>query len=226
MARALVVYVHGLWLTGQESLLLRRRLAADFGFEVVPFRYPTVSGSMAEILQSLQRFIDRHKADTLHLVGHSLGGVVIHRFLEREHTAQVLPPGRVVLLGSPLVGSRAASKVLTLPGLSALIGRIASEELGTPAERRWTSARALGVIAGTQPMGLGRLFARFSEPNDGTIAVSETRVAGATDQITLPVSHMGLLLSARAARETGLFLREGRFSLAPDQSRPASARSS
>jgi hypothetical protein len=36
---------------------------------------------------------------------------------------------------------------------------------------------------------------------------------GATDHIVLPVSHLGMLLSARVARETGSFLTEGRFSL-------------
>jgi len=29
----------------------------------------------------------------------------------------------------------------------------------------------------------------------------------------LPVSHLGMLVSARVARETGEFLQEGRFSL-------------
>jgi hypothetical protein len=49
--------------------------------------------------------------------------------------------------------------------------------------------------------------------NDGTVAVSETRLPGATDFITMPVGHMGLLMSARVARETCQFLKEGRFSL-------------
>ena len=34
-----VVYVHGLWMSGGESLLLRRRLANEFGLQVHPFRY-------------------------------------------------------------------------------------------------------------------------------------------------------------------------------------------
>ena len=38
-------------------------------------------------------------------------------------------------------------------------------------------------------------------------------LAGATDHITLPVSHMGMLLSARVATEVGGFLEKGRFSL-------------
>jgi len=51
------------------------------------------------------------------------------------------------------------------------------------------------------------------EENDGTVAVSETRMPGATDHIVLPVSHLGMLLSARVARETGSFLTQGRFTL-------------
>ena len=61
--------------------------------------------------------------------------------------------------------------------------------------------------------GLGQFVARFDEDSDGTVAVSETRLPGATDHITLPVSHMGMLLSARVAGEVGAFLEQGRFSI-------------
>ena len=36
------VFVHGLWLTGAESALLRRRLAARHGFACHSFSYRTV----------------------------------------------------------------------------------------------------------------------------------------------------------------------------------------
>jgi len=93
------------------------------------------------------------------------------------------------------------------------MGPSVAAELLTPHERRWAHARPLGIIAGRQPIGFGRLFAAFAEPNDGTIAVSETRMPGATDHIILPVSHLGMLLSARVAHEAGVFLTQGRFSL-------------
>jgi hypothetical protein len=60
---------------------------------------------------------------------------------------------------------------------------------------------------------MGQLLAHFNEDNDGTVAVSETYLAGATDQIVLPVSHLGMLVSPRAAQQTGLFLTQGHFSL-------------
>jgi len=43
------------------------------------------------------------------------------------------------------------------------------------------------------------------------VAVSETQLPGATAHLILPVSHTGMLLSARVARETGSFLEHGRF---------------
>ena len=93
--------------------------------------------------------------------------------------------------------------------VASLMGRSVADELLRPRERRWEADRELGIIAGTQPLGVGQILAKF----DGTIGVSETQLPGATDHITLPVSHLGMLVSARVARETGAFLQEGRFSL-------------
>jgi pimeloyl-ACP methyl ester carboxylesterase len=205
-----VVYVHGLWMSGSESLLLRRRLAREFGMEVHPFRYAAVASSMSEITVRLQRFVRDLRATRLHFVGHSLGGLVIYRFLERYPEQ---PPGRVVFLGTPSVASKAAMQVSHIRLVASLMGRPVADELFTPHERRWHTDRELGIIAGTQALGVGQIVAQFDEDSDGTIAVSETQLPGATDHITLPVSHLGMLISARVARETGSFLVEGRFSL-------------
>jgi pimeloyl-ACP methyl ester carboxylesterase len=205
-----VVYVHGLWMSGGESLLLRRRLAREFGMEVHPFRYAAAGWSMGEITARLQRFVRNLSATRLHFVGHSLGGLVIYRFL--EHYPEQ-PPGRVVFLGTPSVASRAAVQASHIRLVASLMGRPVADELLRPRDRRWQGSRELGIIAGTQPLGVGQILAKFDEDCDGTIAVSETQLPGATDHITLPVSHLGMLVSARVARETGSFLQEGRFSL-------------
>jgi hypothetical protein len=49
------------------------------------------------------------------------------------------------------------------------------------------------------------------EPNDGTVAVEETKLPGIKDHIELPVSHTGLLVSAAVASQTAFFLRHGEF---------------
>ena len=42
MSRATVVYVHGLWMSGSESVLLRRRLERERGFRTQIFRYRSI----------------------------------------------------------------------------------------------------------------------------------------------------------------------------------------
>jgi pimeloyl-ACP methyl ester carboxylesterase len=205
-----VIYVHGLWLSGRESLFLRRRLARESGYALHTFSYPTVSSPMAEVTERLHAFVQKLQPQTLHLIGHSLGGLVIYRFLER-YPEQA--PGRVVFLGTPSVASRAAVSAARNRWIAPLVGRCVAEELLREQSRQWQLKRDLGIIAGTQRLGLGQFFARFDEDCDGTIAVSETRMPGATDHITLPVSHMGMMLSARVAKETAHFLERGIFSV-------------
>lgn len=220
MAREAVVYVHGLWSSSADSILLRRRLATALGCEVWMFRYPSISSSMEETLERLRRFLGERcerPLQKLHFVGHSLGGLVIYRFLERyaDH-----PHGRIVFIGTPAVACRAAVGLARLPLLGPFAGKCVREELLVERARRWNNPRELGIIAGTRPLGFGHLIARLDGENDGTISVSETRLPGATDFITLPATHMGLLISTRVARETALFLRAGHFSLSSRLSAP------
>lgn len=204
-----VVYVHGLWMPGDESLMLRRRLATDFGLTLHPFRY-LATATMSTITARLASFVRELDLPAVHFVGHSLGGLVIHRFLE-QYPGQ--PDGNAVFLGTPCVGSLAAERAARFGPVAHLMGQSVAEELLRRRTRQWTQPRPLGIVAGTQPIGMGQLLADFAEANDGTIAVSETRMPGATDHIELPVSHLGMLMSARVARETGLFLTQGHFSL-------------
>ena len=204
-----VVFVHGLFLNGAEFTLLRRRLAAAHGFHAHRFSYPTVRGSMAATLAQLRQFVDRIDAERIHFVGHSLGGVVLCRYFERENCART---GRVVLLGSPLVESRSARAVARHAWLRRVVGPLVAEELvDHSSPRTWGCGHELGIVAGTRPMGLGRFFARFEEDSDGTVAVSETKLPGHTAHVTLPVSHMGMLTSANVATQVGEFLTRGTF---------------
>lgn len=68
-----VVYVHGLWMPGDESLILRHRLAQEFGLALHPFRYSAASSSMLAIAERLDQFVRELEAPVVHLVGHSLG---------------------------------------------------------------------------------------------------------------------------------------------------------
>lgn len=209
-AAATVIYVHGLWMMGAEAWLLEQHLRRDRGYRLLVFRYDSVRQPASQIAAALHELIASVDAPRVHLLGHSLGGALILRCLMHYPMRQ---PGRVVFMGSPVLGSRSARRLHRWPLGPRLLGRAVAEELLQPPERRWELPRELGIIAGTWPLGFGQLLLKFGEPNDGTVAVSETRLPGAKACIQLPVTHMGLLWSALAAREAGSFLEHGRFGL-------------
>src|SRR5262249_39870759 len=149
------VFVHGLWNTGVESALMRRRLAARHGFECHSFSYRT-RRAMHDVIADLAAFVDRLEAERVHFVGHSLGGLVLYRYFERQPLAKA---GRVVFLGVPTVKSLTAERVGRIPLMSSLLGRLMSDELVWPQDvREWRHGRELGVVAGTRPIGTGRFF--------------------------------------------------------------------
>lgn len=205
---AAVVYAHGLWFSGHEAFMLRRRLEKERGYTWRVFSYASTLLSMDEISDALAAYIAEIDAPRVHLLGHSLGGIAILRCLER-HSKQ--PPGRVVIMGTPSMASQTAAALARFRFGRAMLGQAAARELLHTHRRRWSHEREIGIIAGTQSLSLGRLLVDFDEPNDGTVAVSETRLPGATAHLTLPVSHSGMLLSARVAYEVGQFLEHGRF---------------
>jgi pimeloyl-ACP methyl ester carboxylesterase len=216
--RTVVVYVHGLWLNGWESLLLRQRLAHQLDCNALSFRYSSRGAGLGENARALAAFLARLRADTLHLVGHSMGGAVILELFEgalaggdAAARSALLPPGRIVLLGSPLRGSRAARNLAQWPLGRRMLGLTAHEALLPVLDRCWSAPRELGVIAGNVPLGLGRVMGRFASPSDGTVLVEETHLAGATAHLVLPTTHSGMVYSALAAREVTAFLRHGRF---------------
>jgi hypothetical protein len=218
-----LLYVHGLWLNGWEAVVLRRRLERELGCESAAFSYPSVSAGIAANARALGECLENVAAEALHLVGHSLGGLVLLELFESVLSAdgklpsgKRLPPGRVVLLGSPVQGSSAAQQLARLPLGRSIMGLTANEVLVVPRTRRWNGARDLGVIAGSLPMGLGRLVASLNGPNDGTVLVEETRLPGATQHLTLNTSHSALVYSAEVARQAAAFLRAGRFETPQD----------
>lgn len=212
-ARSTLLFIHGLWMTGAEAFAFRRRMEREHGFDTSVFAYRTTREPLDTVIDRLGDHIADLDAGTLHIAAHSLGGLVALNYLARRHAET--PPGRVVLLGSPVNGSAAAQRFGGTVLGRRLIGPVATEVLLAAWRRDGGLPRETGVIAGTRPMGLGRWVAQFDEANDGTVAVAETALDGARDRLVLPVSHLGMLMSPRVAAACGHFFREGRFPLDP-----------
>jgi pimeloyl-ACP methyl ester carboxylesterase len=155
----------------------------------------------------LAEFVARVPSGAVHIVAHSLGGLVTLAYLVRERPQRVR---RIVLLGSPVqgceVGRRLASRGAMRPFLGATAKLWAAPEPLLADERY-----EVGTIAGTVPVGLGRLFVRLDEPSDGVVRLEEARYARARDHIELDLAHSQLLVSPAVARQTIAFLRTGQF---------------
>jgi|CXWL01.1.fsa_nt_gi pimeloyl-ACP methyl ester carboxylesterase len=206
MAADTVVLLHGIWMRAAVTRTLGERLSAA-GFDVKRIDYASVLAPFSDHFDAIDAHVRAAKSERVHLVGHSLGGVLaLHYLSQREGH---LPPGRVVCLGSPLRGSQLAQR-LERAGLAAWSLGHAREALTQPLPD-WNGAREVGVIAGTLAIGMGLLLGPLGEPSDGTVALTETRLPGIHEHLALRVSHTGLLYSKRTAEATVRFLREGRF---------------
>jgi pimeloyl-ACP methyl ester carboxylesterase len=203
-----IVLVHGLWMTGASMWPLAVRLRRA-GYDCSLPSYHSVSRGLRENAERLARHCAGLNAETVHFVGHSLGGLVVLALL---HFFPGQRPGRIVTMGTPHCGSAAARALAARGWPRPLLGRGVAEV----AEGRhlgWgMPARAIGVIAGNHALGVGRLLVPgLARPSDGTVSVAETRLGGACDHLVLPVSHTGMLVSSRVAAAVAEFLRSGAF---------------
>ena len=200
-----VILVHGLWTNGMEMWRLRQHLSSA-GYDCYLFHYSSMRSSPEENAQRLNEYAKSLSAPVVHFVCHSLGGLVVLHLFDQYPTQK---PGRIVLLGTPVNGSMVAQRLYKNKLTRWLLGRSVDDlASGHP---HWFSWRDLGIIAGTLPIGAGILLGGLKGANDGTVAVDEAVLHGATDFITLPVSHTGLLYSEQVAVQVVTFLRAGKF---------------
>jgi pimeloyl-ACP methyl ester carboxylesterase len=155
----------------------------------------------------LSQFVASTDSGTIHLVGHSLGGLVVLSMLAQYRDPRVR---RVVLMGSPCMGSHCASSLLRTPILAAIVGRTLKEWLALPPPKIPEQVE-IGVLSGSRSLGIGRLVPGLPRPNDGVVTVRETQLPEARDFITLPVSHTEMLVSRACADQMAAFLGSGRF---------------
>lgn len=207
-----VVCLHGYLSHGAGMYLIKRRLENEYGMRALLFNYPSVRGTLDENAAALAEYIREVSEDGVHIVGHSLGGVVSLRMLANHPEA---PLGRLVCLGSPLTGSRAADFLNRQDWAEPILGHsLPAGVIDAPASAWATDVcteREVGVIAGNARIGLAQFLAEFEEDNDGTVAVSETQLPGARDHLIMPVSHNGMLLSSRVVDQAAAFLKRGEF---------------
>jgi pimeloyl-ACP methyl ester carboxylesterase len=190
---------------GAAMLLMAARLSRH-GYAPRIFAYRGRSPLEANV-ERLERFV-RESLDSraAHFVGHSLGGVLILETLNRNPR---IAAASVTLIGAPVRGCFAGRRLGAAGVGQWMMG--ASRPLWSERAARWGHDAPLGIIAGTAPLGLGRLLGRLPKPNDGVVCVAETGVDGMAAQALVPLGHSALIVSSRVQRLVERFMSSGSF---------------
>jgi pimeloyl-ACP methyl ester carboxylesterase len=208
-SRATIVFVHGALVRGWEMRLLRNRLRR-LGYHVRQFRYRSMMLGLDENVRRLGKFIRETEGDTVHVVGHSMGGVLIRQAFEQNPDPR---PGRLIAIGSPLLDCWVGHRFQRLhPWIGRLlIGRTVADHIAHPPGSVWRGARDFGVLAGTYRFGIGAIFKTLPNPSDGVVLLDETRLQGIRDRAEYRLNHFGMLFSRRCAAQVARFLATGAF---------------
>ena len=206
-----VVLLHGLGRTDRSMRPLESHLA-DAGYRTHNLRYPSTQLGPDALVEHLHHQLEAccAKADRLHFVTHSLGGIVVRAYAAK-HSPKHL--GRVVMLAPPNRGSPYVDRFGEWEVLARAAGPTAVQ-LGTDDDslpnRLPEPDFVFGVIAGTRNrVPLSRYV--IAEPSDGTVSVTSTQIDGMADFVTVDATHTFIMRSPETALQTLVFLRTGRF---------------
>ena len=211
--RPCVILLHGLGRTSMSMATMDRQLERD-GFRVTRLAYPSTDAAIEVLTRDyLAPAVERCYQDNcrvLHIVSHSLGGILIRQYLQ-THT---LPVGsRIVMLSPPNQGSEIADYLKSY-WIYHWIAGPAGQQLGTQADslpRQLSPVGVpIGVIAGNTSWN--PLFScLIPGPDDGKVAVRHARLEEMADFLVVPASHTFIMDDAAVIAQTAHFLRYGRF---------------
>ncbi|NLD37230.1 MAG: alpha/beta hydrolase [Desulfatiglans sp.] len=207
-----VILLHGL---ARSSSSFNRMESAlkEKGYFTVNYNYPSRKYGIEKLAkESIDNALVRCPENSkIHFVTHSLGGILVRQYLS---TGKIKNLGRVVMLGPPNKGSQVVDKLKKVPGFVWFNGP-AVKELGTDSMSIPASLGPsniyVGIIAGTKSIN-PILSSMLPDPDDGKVSVDNTKLAGMTDHITLPVAHPFLMKNDEVIREVICFLQNGKFS--------------
>lgn len=207
-----VAVLHGIFQPAFTMLPFCRHLEKE-GFSVLNVDYPSTAHPIERLAEIVSPRIYDHAASVggrLHLVGFSMGGLVIRALLKDRVPVNL---GKVVMIGTPNHGSEIADLLKGFGPFRYLYGP-AGQQLVTD-QKDFASIFAndgmdLGIIAGDNTYNpvVKRLF---GQPSDGRVTVESTRLSCAADHLVVHSNHGMLPHNSEVWRQTAAFLTHGCF---------------
>ncbi len=224
-----VITLHGFGRSRDHMRPLGQCLQEAGGVTWINATYSSTRGSLDDHAQTLAQVIDGLDGiTTIDMVCHSLGNLVVRRYLGESRAEQPqwqVDPRlrRMVMLGPPNNGARMATMIADLLNDSEL-ARFVTGPSAWQLARQWDDAHKLlatpgfefGVIAGGLGDGRG-INPLLAGDDDFIVRVEETRLTGACDFRLVPCRHGRLMRDAEVQQYVLSFLESGCFTSAAEK---------
>jgi len=215
-----VILLHGLG-EGRDSMRpLAEHLKTAVDATVICFGYASVTAKLDDHGAALAEVVAGLPATArISFVGHSLGNIVVRRWLAMADPADRERVHRVVMLGPPNQGSRLARMAAGLWGLADHVEGSARElvfDWPQVASQLAVPPCDFGIVAGGKGDDAG-YSTLLAGDDDAVVCVDETRLPGARDFLLVPVHHAAMMRDPAVQQATVSFLETGRFPVAAPQ---------
>jgi pimeloyl-ACP methyl ester carboxylesterase len=221
-----VVTLHGLIRSRDVMEGIGEFLEQEGDMTCVNVSYASTRRSLDDHAASLAKIIDNLEGiDQIHFVGHSLGNLVVRRYL--GEATQPKPKWKIdnrikrfVMLGPPNNGAHLA-EIFKDNKLYGMLMGPSGKQIAAWSEvekRLGTGNCEFGIIAGSlngpilnNPLVQG--------DDDLIVSVEETKLVGACDFLSVPLNHGRLMHDQEVQKKTLTFLQRGCF-ITADQRQP------
>ncbi|MCH9621286.1 MAG: hypothetical protein K0U10_06845 [Gammaproteobacteria bacterium] len=170
-----VVLVHGI--LNPYTMRTFRRVMTVRNWEVEDWRYPSRDKTIEEHADDLVKSLQNVSKDgkPINFVAYSMGGLILKSALNHPDCPKEALQGRIVVISSPLKGSKTAQQVGRLALGKLVLGEHAGRQLH---ETPYGGFDELGAFPEDVPLliisGIARKSPFFSIQSDGVVSVEES----------------------------------------------------
>ncbi len=212
-SRNFVILLHGLGRTSRSMNKIAAALSRA-GYRAINIDYPSTRQKIRSLVKDFVNpavaYCLQQGAPKIHIVSHSMGGILIRDYLQRS----ALPQGsRIVMLSPPNHGSEVAEYLKRFWVFRWLLGP-AAQQLGNHIDSVPNTlnpiAYELGILTGNKSSD--PWFAWLMPgPNDGKVCVESAKLPEMTDFRVVDCGHTMIMRSRTVIKQILTFLRLGRF---------------
>ena len=208
--QTLVVLLHGIADSRLSFWRLENQLKED-GWQVASLSYPSThqtlsqhAAHLAEVMQHLRGY------KQVHFVTHSLGAIVVRRFLaDGGDWEQVVRVNRIVMIGPPNQGAAFAEKVESFPPYTWIFGDTGKSLTPTAMKSLPAPKVPFLVIAGSRGHKDG-WNPVLEGDDDFVVRVAETHLPGEAGHLQVKGLHGLMMNNKDVIAATRMFLRSGK----------------